>query len=93
MKSRPIVTALVGFFLVLTSAASARAQGSVTNVTLSPRTNIAGGTISVTATGTNPCGAARINYGDGEAITYALTALPVTQTHVYPKAGTYTITV
>ncbi len=93
MKSRPILTALIGSCLVLTSAASARAQGAVTNVTLSPRTNVAGGTISVTATGTNPCGAARINYGDGDAITYALTALPVTQTHVYQKAGTYTVTV
>ena len=92
MKSRPIVTALIGYCLVLTSAASARAQGAVTNVTVSPRTIVVGATVSVTATGTNPCGAARINYGDGDAITYALTALPVTQTHVYQKAGSYTVT-
>jgi hypothetical protein len=83
---------LIGFCLLLTSAASARAQGSVTSVAVAPRTIVAGGTVTVTATGTNPCGAARINYGDGDAITYALTGLPVTQTHVYQKAGNYTIT-
>jgi PKD repeat protein len=46
----------------------------------------------VSVAGTNPCGAVRINYGDGDAITYAITGLPMTQTHVYQKAGNYTIT-
>jgi hypothetical protein len=35
----------------------------------------------LTASGTNPCGAAYIDYGDGTAITYAITGLPTTQTH------------
>lgn len=78
--------------MLLTFTASARAQGSATNVAVSPRTIVAGGTVSVTATGTNPCGAVRINYGDGDAITYAITQLPTTQSHVYKAAGTYTIT-
>src|SRR5687768_5280599 len=78
--------------LLLTSVVPARAQGAATSVAVSPRTIAAGGTVSVTVTGTNPCGAVRINYGDGDAITYAITTLPVTQSHVYPKAGTYTIT-
>ena len=90
MTSRTI--GLIGCCLLLTSAASAHAQGSVTSVTVAPRTVVAGGTVTVTATGTNPCGAARINYGDGDAITYALTGLPTAQTHVYQKAGNYTIT-
>jgi hypothetical protein len=90
MTSRPI--ALIGCGLLLTFASSARAQGSATTVAVSPRTIVAGGTVSVTATGTNPCGAVRINYGDGDAITYAITTLPLTQTHVYRKAGTFTIT-
>src|SRR6185436_10989019 len=90
MTSRTI--GLSGLCLLLTSAASAHAQGSVTSVTVAPRAIVAGGTVTVTATGTNPCGAARINYGDGDAITYALTGLPVTQPHVYQKAGNYTIT-
>ena len=76
----------------MTSAHSARAQGSATSVAISPRNIVAGGTISATVKGTNPCGAVRINYGDGDAITYAITALPVTQTHVYQTAGSYSIT-
>jgi PKD repeat protein len=76
----------------LTSAVPARAQGAATSVSVAPQTITAGGTVSVTAKGTNPCGAVRINYGDGDAITYALTALPTSQTHVYQKPGTYTIT-
>src|SRR6266545_6401687 len=90
MTSRSI--ALIGCCLLLTSVAAAHIQGSATSVAVSPRTIVAGGTVSVTVTGTNPCGAVRINYGDGDAITYAITALPVTETHVYQKAGTYTIT-
>jgi hypothetical protein len=89
---RKRTSAFVGFCLLAAHAATAHAQGSVTSVAVSPRTIVAGGTVSVTATGTNPCGAARINYGDGDAITYAITDLPVTQTHVYQKAGSYTIT-
>jgi hypothetical protein len=90
MRSRLIASNAA--VVLLASAGVAAAQGSATQVTVAPRTIVAGGTVSVTATGTNPCGAVRINYGDGEAITYALTALPVTQTHVYQTAGTYTIT-
>ena len=78
--------------LLLTSVSLARAQGSATSVAISPRNIVVGGTISATVKGTNPCGAVRINYGDGDAITYAITALPVTQTHVYQTAGSYIIT-
>jgi hypothetical protein len=85
-------TALIGCSLMLMCVPTAHAQGSATGVAVSPRTIVAGGTVSVSVTGTNPCGAVRINYGDGDAITYALTGLPVTQTHVYQKAGSYTIT-
>jgi hypothetical protein len=90
MTNRAI--AFVGAGLLLASTGVAQAQGSATNVTVTPRSIVAGGTVTVTATGTNPCGAVRLNYGDGDAITYALTGLPVTQTHVYQKAGNYTIT-
>ena len=88
MTSR--VIALIGCFL--TPVAPAFAQGAATSVAVSPRTIAEGGTASVTVTGTNPCGAVRINYGDGDAITYAITTLPVTQSHAYAKAGSYTIT-
>jgi hypothetical protein len=50
-----------------------------------------GAPLSVTVSGTNPCGAAYINYGDGTAITYAITGVPTTQTHVYSRPGAYAI--
>lgn len=90
MTSRSI--ALIGCCVLVTSVPAARAQGSATSAAVSPRTIVAGGTVSVTVGGTNPCGAVRINYGDGDAITYAITGLPVTQTHAYQKVGNYTIT-
>jgi hypothetical protein len=68
------------------------AAGTVTRVSVAPEKVAAGGTVTVTASGTNPCGAVHIIYGDGEAVTYAVTGLPYAQTHVYSKAGTYTIT-
>jgi len=89
MKSRSIL--LIGFCGLLLCAPAARA-GTVTGVTVSQRTIVAGVTVSVKVTGTNPCGAAHIIYGDGDAITYAITGLPVEQTHLYQKAGNYTIT-
>lgn len=88
MKSRSI--SLIGFCVLLTLAPAARA-GTVTGVTVSQRTVVAGVTVTVKVYGTNPCGAAHIIYGDGDAITYAITGLPVEQTHLYQKAGHYTI--
>jgi hypothetical protein len=68
------------------------AAGTVTRISVAPEKVAAGGTVTVTVSGTNPCGAAHIIYGDGEAVTYAITGLPYAQTHVYSKAGAYTIT-
>lgn len=65
--------------------------GTVTAVKVSAASAAVGATVSVTASGTNPCGAAFIDYGDGTAITYAITGLPTTQTHAYQKPGTYAI--
>ncbi len=41
--------------------------------------------------GTNPCGAANIDWGDGTAITYAITGLPTTQSHAYGQGGRYRV--
>src|SRR5258706_15128301 len=89
MKSQSIP--LIGVCVLLTLAPVAWA-GTVTGVTVSQRTIVAGTTVTVKVNGTNPCGAAHIIYGDGDAITYAITGLPVEQTHLYQKAGNYTIT-
>jgi hypothetical protein len=75
------------FFVAGTAAA-----GTITRVAVAPEQIAAGGTVTVTLSGTNPCGAAHIIYGDGEAVTYAISGLPYAHSHVYNKAGTYTIT-
>jgi hypothetical protein len=89
MNTRHLPLIVLG---VLFATAGTATAGSVTGTTVSAATIYAGATVSVTVTGTNPCGAAHINYGDGVAITYAITGLPTTQTHTYEKTGTFTIT-
>ncbi|MDQ3211762.1 MAG: hypothetical protein M3Q85_03740 [Acidobacteriota bacterium] len=84
-----LILMIPGFLLL---AAPPVGAGTVTRVSVAPDKVVAGGTVAVTVSGTNPCGAAHITYGDGEAVTYAITGLPYTQNHVYARAGTYTIT-
>ncbi len=75
---------------LLGSAEAAAWQGTVTGLTLSPAAAETGATVTATASGSNaPCGAVHIDWGDGTAITYATERLPVRQTHVYKKAGTF----
>jgi hypothetical protein len=70
---------------------SSASAGTITGLGASPSTGVVGETISVTATGTGLCGAVHINWGDGEALTYATTELPVTRTHVYKVVGAFTV--
>ena len=51
----------------------------------------AGTAVTATATGSSPCGAVHIDWGDGTAITYATSTLPVTQSHVYQAGGTFNV--
>jgi hypothetical protein len=74
--------------LLLASAAFA-GQGSVQGLTLSKKAVESGETVRATATGSSPCGAVHIDWGDGTAITYATETLPVTQTHTYTSGGTF----
>ncbi len=74
------------------AASAAAAAGTVSRVAVAPDHITAGATVTITVSGTNPCGAAQIAYGDGESVVYAITGLPYTQSHVYTRAGTYTIT-
>jgi hypothetical protein len=78
--------------LVVASAASAVPQGTVTALTIAPTPADVGATVRATATGSGElCGAVNIDWGDGTAITYATSRLPVTQTHVYKAGGTFTV--
>lgn len=67
------------------------AAGTITGVSASAPSIAIGAALTVTASGTNPCGAAFIDYGDGTAITYAISSLPTSQTHAYQKPGAFTI--
>jgi len=85
---------LIGALLILGSGSIAAAQqGTVTAVTLSPTAAEAGTTVTATVTGSSGvCGGVYINWGDGtEPATYPTSYLPVTKTHVYAAAGTYTV--
>ena len=73
------------------TAAALLLAGTVNGVQLSAPSVDVGATLAVTVLGTNPCGAANIDYGDGTAITYAITGLPVTQSHQYSNPGSYTV--
>jgi hypothetical protein len=82
----------IAAFLVISFAGSGvAAAGTVTAVKASAATAAVGAAVSVTASGSNPCGAAYIDYGDGTAITYAITGLPTTQSHAYQKPGAFAI--
>jgi hypothetical protein len=85
--------AVVAGALVMLAAGPA-AAGTITRVSIAPETVSAGTKVTITVDGTNPCGAAKIAYGesDGDAVTYAITGVPYSQDHVYSKPGTFTVT-
>ena len=79
------------FIILLLASAAFVGQGSVQGLTLSKKAVDAGETVQATATGSSPCGAVHIDWGDGTAITYATETLPVTQTHTYKSGGTFNL--
>src|SRR5207237_742342 len=87
-RRHPRVVTCAVFGLLIPIAAAA---GTVTGVTVAPATAHVGAPVTVTVTGTNPCGAAHVNWGDGTAITYAITGLPSSHTHAYAQSGAYPI--
>jgi hypothetical protein len=67
-------------------------RGAIDRVTTSTQSVAVGGPVSITVTGTNPCGAVRLNYGDGtEAITHPLTQVPATIQYTYQRPGNFEI--
>ena len=48
--------------------------------------------VEITITGTNPCGAVRVDPGDGsESVTHAISQVPTTVRYVYRKAGRFQV--
>jgi hypothetical protein len=77
--------------ITLPLAASGQ-RGVVRGVSVPAGRIEAGGPVEITVTGTNPCGAVRLDYGDGtERITHAITQIPVTIRYTYKQPGRYQI--
>jgi hypothetical protein len=70
-----------------------QARGVVSAVAISPSPVDAGVAVRATVTGTNPCGAVHIDWGDGsdDSRTFPITNPPNVQTHVYRTSGTYKV--
>jgi hypothetical protein len=64
---------------------------TVSGVAASPSPVGVGQVGTVTVTGTNPCGAVMMNYGDGTVIYYPISSLPVSLTHTWTAVGTKTV--
>ena len=71
---------------------AAQQRGVVSGVAVLKAPAQAGVPVEITVTGRNPCGAVRIDPGDGtERITHAITQVPTTVRYVYRKAGRFEV--
>jgi Ca2+-binding EF-hand superfamily protein len=77
-------------FLALPTAGQ---RGVVNGVSVNPAAGGAAAPVAITVTGSNPCGAVRINYGDGHVVTHAIDGVPATINYRYSQPGTYQIRV
>lgn len=77
---------------LLTATSAAQQRGVVSSVSVPKAPAQAGVPVDITITGTNPCGAVRVDPGDGtERVTHPITQVPTTVRHVYQKAGRFEV--
>ena len=77
---------------ILTVSLAAEQRGVVSGVIVPKTPARAGVPVDITITGTNPCGAVRIDPGDGtERVTHPITQVPTVVRHVYQKAGRFEV--
>jgi len=83
---------IFGIMALLIVSAAAEQRGVITGVAI-PKTPVqAGVPVDIIITGTNPCGAVRIDPGDGTGpITYPITQVPTTQHHIYQESGRFEV--
>jgi EF hand len=77
--------------LAAATPATAQPRGAVSAIQLSDARVTAGTPVTMTISGTNPCGAVFIDQQDGTAVTYPITTVPTTIKYTYTKPGTYRI--
>lgn len=71
---------------------AAQQRGVVNGVVVPKAPAQVGAPVEITVTGSNPCGAVRIDPGDGtERITHAITEVPTTVRYIYRKAGRFEV--
>ncbi len=75
--------------LALSLPAAAQQRGSINDI--AGAAAVAGGETVFTVSGRNPCGAVNLDYGDGQAVTHPIRALPATISHAYARAGNYQV--
>jgi len=86
---RAEICAIVALLIVPTAEPQ---RGVVSGVAIARTPAQVGVPVDISVTGTNPCGAVRINPGDGtEPITHPLEQVPATRQHVYRKPGRFEI--
>lgn len=70
----------------------AQQRGVLNGVSVPKAAAQAGVPVEITVTGTNPCGAIRIDPGDGtERVTYPITQVPTTVRHIYQRGGRFEV--
>jgi hypothetical protein len=78
--------------LLLSLPTAIQQRGVVRSVSVADPSVRVGGPVEITVAGRNPCGAVRIDYGDGtERVTHPLTELPAVIRYVYKQPGNYQI--
>lgn len=84
---RPDILTMIAILIV---PAAAQQRGLISAVEVPRPPAQAGVPVDISMRGTNPCGAVRIDPGDGSgAVTHPLAQLPATVRHVYQKAGRF----
>jgi hypothetical protein len=86
---RAEISAMIALLLV---SMTGQQRGVVSGVVVPKTPAQAGLPVEITITGTNPCGAVRVDPGDGtERITHPITQVPTTVQYVYQKAGRFEV--
>ena len=83
-----LTAALIGLSFATVLAGQ---RGVVTGLRLSAETVEPGTAVTLTASGTNPCGAVSLDYGDGKTVTHPISELPANVTYVFSTPGTYRV--
>lgn len=86
---RPDICAVIALVIV---PISGQQRGVVSGVAVPKVPGQAGLPVEMTISGTNPCGAVRLDPGDGsERVTHPITQLPATVQYVYRKTGRFDV--